>query len=241
MAGLTAVQPKTASTADYDELVGMHPGLAPMHADEAPTEEETMHFNELFSDFMEQLFGNSKEAAKKMLTSAPVLYQGVAKVAFTVLKASHDKYVQQEGVELGAVLFGQGGMIATAVDEVYKLAVAIKIPGVEDEQQYSAAQFEVMRLVGEYMQKSQDDESVDGAQELLLDIEEAGGGLDASTPVSSEDRDTLAAGAAPPPPPLPPEVSPEAAAAVPEGGMPIEEELPVDPAAPPAVPPQGLV
>ena len=242
MAGLIApkapVAPEESIKGEYDELVGVHPGLAPVAPDETPTEEETMHFHEIFSDFINKLHTDSQGAVIKSLKAASELYKGVAKTAFEVLKAVHSEYTQKEDVDLSSVLFGQGGMISTAVDEVFKIAVSLKLPGANDEQQYSAAQFEVMRLVGEYMQKIQDDDGVNEAQELMLDMDEAGGSTDASVPLNAEDRGTLEEAAMPPeeamPPPVPEEMpSPEAQAAVPADGSPIPQQ--------PVPPPQGLV
>lgn len=234
--GITGLVPDKQSTGgQYDDLVGVHPGLAPVAGTEEPTDEETMHFHEIFADFIDKIHGDSKQQVIKSLKTASELYKGVAKTAFEVLKAVYTEYTQKEGVDLGSVLFGQGGMISTAVDEVFQIAIALGLPGTNDEQQYSAAQFEVMRLVGEYLRNTQEDDSVDQAQELMLDMDEAGGASDSSTPLNSEDRNILEEASAPPPPPEEPQVSPEAQAAVPADGSPIASPQPAPP------PPQGLV
>lgn len=212
---------------DYDELVGTNPGLGPVVANEEPNEMEMIQYNELLSDFLETLYGKSEEPAIRMLKSSRELYQGVAKVAFTVLNATHEKYIQREGPIESSVLFGEGGMISTAVDEVFKLAQGAKIPGSDDMNQYSAAQMDAMRLVGELIEKRQEDGSIDEAQDALIDMEMEAGGGEGAEPLNSEEYSRLQRGAAPqvqpspdtPEPALPPEqaVDPAMAGAQPQG------------------------
>jgi hypothetical protein len=97
----------------------------------------------------------------------------VSQASFTLLKGVYDDYKEREGEVPQAVLFGQGGMIATAVDEVFKMASAHKVRGSEDVNQYTAAQMDMMRRVGELLEKEQSDSSVDEAQELMMDVEMA--------------------------------------------------------------------
>ena len=234
----------------YDTLVGVNPGFDPVISDTVPTDEELLHFKDIYADFIDNLYGKSETAAVKMLGNAPQLYSGVAKVAFNVLLATKQEYEQKEGPLDSAIFFGEGGMISTAVDEVFKMARAQGLPGTDDQDQYSAAQFEVMRLVGEMMQSGQEDGSVGEAQDLLQDIDEAGGGGQSAAPLSGDERDTLelaaAEGQAPLPEEQPPEqgIPPQGPPAGPPQGPPPQgppQGAPPQGAAPPQQPPQGLI
>jgi hypothetical protein len=232
---------------EYDKLVGINPGFAPVAADTEPDETELMHFKEIYADFIDKLYDTSEKPAVKLLTSSQNLYEGVAKVAFHVLLATKSEYEQKEGKLDPSVFFGEGGMISTAVDEVFRLAQANRIPGTEDQDQYSASQFEVMRLIGEYIQSGQDDDAVSESQDLLLDIDEAAGGGRHAEPLDSDENDTLALGAAPPPGPeqapeggVPPTAAPPEAIPAEQGGL-VPGGPPPGAAPPPQQPPQGLI
>jgi hypothetical protein len=227
-----------SNNADYDELVGKAPGLAPVAANEEPTGEEQMQYDNLFADFMDVLYGKGEEATKKILQGPGEPYDTIAKTAFTMLKSVVAAYQHERGEIESAVLFGEGGIIHTAVDEIYKRAQAWKIPGVENMDQYAAAQINMMRLVGEYMEQKQDDEGVSEAQEALMDMEEQGnpGGMGDVPPMTGSEKASLRSASAH----MPPEQGPEAAAAPPETMPPEEVAVPPAPIEEEAMP-QGLV
>lgn len=187
MPGLTQDNQVLTQNAEYDELVGDAPGLAPFTANEEPDPAEMEHFHTLYADFMEELMGPQERNAVQMLTSAPDLYQGVSKVAYNVLSAVHQRAEQRDGPVPPAALFGEGAMIHTAVDEVFQMAIANKVPGSESQDQYTAAQMDMSRLVGEFLQGAQEDGAIDEAQEMLLESEGEGVPED----VTAEERMTL--------------------------------------------------
>lgn len=179
--------------ANYDELVSRDPGYGPVAANEEPDEAEMAHYNMMYADFVEVLYGSQVKNAEQMLQTSNDLYLGVSKVAFTILQAVYQRHDQRDGPVPQAALFGQGGMISTAVDEVFSMAMALKLPDSKDQDQYTAAQMDVMRLVGEFLEKSQDDGAVGQAQDLLIDVETADGSVRDTLPINSEEQGDLAA------------------------------------------------
>ena len=217
---------------DYDDLVGDNPAMQPMAGQEPANVMEQTHYDELFADFIDNLYGKNEDAVERMLRSSKDIYKGVATVAFQILRATVTQFEHQNSEKVEpAALFGEGGMISTAVDEVYKMAQALNVPGTEDMNQYTAAQMEVMRLVGDFLEKSQDDNAVGEAQEAMIEMEEMGGGGETAAPLNSEERAALASGAAYEDQPEPAEVPPEETGEYTE--PPMSEES--------AAPPQGLV
>lgn len=187
-----SLSPKQLSNnKQYDELVGSLGAQAePLIANEEPTESEMAHFYDLYSDYMDELLGPQEKNVVKVMRSAKELYQGVAKAAFTVLQAVHMRAEQRDGPVPPAALFAEGGMIHSAVDEAFKMAQINNLPGSDSQDQYTASQMEMQRLVGEYLEKKQDDNAVDEAQELMIDIETYDGAGD-GTPLSPEERARL--------------------------------------------------
>lgn len=158
----------------YDDLVQVKPEEDPWQATEPVTAEEQAHYDDLYADFMDKLYGPNREHVLKILkSSSRDLYSGVAQASFVLLKGVYDEYKRKEGEVPQAALFGEGGMIATSVDEIFKLANVHKLPGSDDINQYTAAQMDMMRRVGELLEKEQSDDAVDEAQDLLMDVEEA--------------------------------------------------------------------
>ena len=156
----------------YDELHTLDPANDPMNADQELSQGEQATYDEMYSDFMDKMLVGGEKPIVKMIKSAPDLYAGVSQAAFTILKAIYPAYAK-EGEDASVALFSEGGMIATAVDEVYQLAQAHRLEGSDDINQYSAAQIDMMRRVGEFMEQRQEDDGVSNAQDLLMDIEEA--------------------------------------------------------------------
>lgn len=168
------VDNQLSRNSEYDSLVGDVPSLEPFVGNEEPDEADMEFFYEMYSDYIEELSGKQKDNAIKMMKSAPDLYQGVSQAAFTILEAVKGRVEAREGAVPPAALFGEGAMIHTAVDEMFKLARAANIPGSEDQDQYTASQMDMQRLVGEYLQKAQEDDAIGEAQELMLDSEGIG-------------------------------------------------------------------
>jgi hypothetical protein len=186
--------PQTAQLSqrpEYDELVALDPGFGPVAANEEPDKAETAHFEMMYADFVEALYGSQSKNAEEMLKTSQNLYTGVAKVAFNILNAVHQRHEQRDGPVPQAALFGEGAMINTAVDEVFSMAMSLKIPEAQDQDQYTAAQMDMMRLVGEFLEKSQSDESINEAQELMLDMETADGLDKPVDPLNAEEQGDL--------------------------------------------------
>jgi hypothetical protein len=179
--------------ADYDELVELDPAFGPVAGNEEPNEEEQAHYDMLYADFMDELFGAQSKNAETMLRTGPELFKSVATVAFNILHAVHQRHEQRDGPVPQAALFGEGGMISTAVDEVFQMAIALQLPDSQDQDQYTAAQMDVMRQVGDYLEKSQDDGAVNESQDLLLDMETADGTVDNTPPLDAREQADLAA------------------------------------------------
>lgn len=171
--GLTDTQASFLNKDDqYGELMTLDPGEDPMASTEEPTRAEQAQFDNLYADFMDVLYGRGEASVLKMVRTTPEIFQGVSQAAFTILRGVWGEFQRKEGEEVTpAILFGEGGMINTAVDEVFSIAKANKLPGSDDINQYAAAQMDMMRRVGEYIQQRQDDGAVEEAQDLMTDIE----------------------------------------------------------------------
>lgn len=178
---------------EYDEYVGQEkatPGMQVLMANEEPSAEEQAHWDDLYADFTDELLDNQQRAADKMLQNAPEPYVGISDVAFTLLKGVYTKHVNREGDVPQSVLFGEGGMIHTAVDVVAQYAITKGIEGADSQDQYTAAQVNMMKKVGELVQSESDDSAVEEAQDLLVDVEMADGDTQPPTP-DQQDRDSL--------------------------------------------------
>jgi hypothetical protein len=177
----------------YDNLITSEPGFEPVTSNEEPSPEEQANYDEMYAAFVDELYGPQRGNAEKMLESGPQLYESVSTVAFNILSAVHQRQEQKDGPVPGASLFGAGGMISTAVDEVFAMAKSMGIPDAQTQDQYTAAQMHIMKLVGEHLEKSQDDDVVGEAQETLLDIETADGTADPTAPLDAEENASLRA------------------------------------------------
>lgn len=191
MAGL--VDESAQFMGKYDDLVELNPQDDPWQASEEATPEEQAHYDELYAEFMDKLYGPQRDNAVRIVKTAPELFLGVSQASFTLLKGVYEEHRRKEGEVPQAALFGEGGMIATAVDEVFKLANTHKLKGSQDRNQYTAAQMDMMRRVGDLLEKEQSDDSVDEAQDLLLDVEEAYNPGAVSGPVGVNDQRDLEA------------------------------------------------
>jgi hypothetical protein len=184
----------SSGNTQYDSLVPDAPGIEPVAGSEEPDQAEQGHYDILYADFMAELYDNNSERVLKILENkqGETFFQGVSDAAFHILKAVHTKHVQKEGPVPPASLFGEGGMLHTAVDEVFAFAQAYGLQGSNAENQYTAAQMDIMRQAGEYLEKSSDDSAISEAQDLMLDIDEAGGGGDHPGVAPSDRRDLAA-------------------------------------------------
>lgn len=162
----------------YDDFVGhtnksvaTDPGIDVLTANEEPTPEEMEHYHEMYADFMAALYDNNSRAVEQMIGSSEQFYEGVSEAAITLLRPVYQKHEQRMGEVPQAALFGEGGMIHTAVEEVFQFAQALGIDGSQDQDQYTAAHIDMMRKVGEYIENKSDDGAVEEAQDLLVDVE----------------------------------------------------------------------
>lgn len=181
-----------SANSEYDELVQYDPAYAPVSGNEEPDEMEQAHYDALYADFMEELYDNQSDNAVQMLKANGEIYNGVSKTAFMLLKSVYQKHESRNGPTPQAALFGEGGMIHTAVDEMFKFAQAYQIAGSDNQDQYNAAQMDMMRQVGEFLEKDRDDGAVGEAQDLMIEMDELGGGQP-NGPVSRRDRESLEA------------------------------------------------
>ena len=175
--------------ADFNDLVTMEPAVQPIIGSEEPTQEEIDALDDITSEVVKFIYGDNNASVLGSIANTPELYQGVGFAAFQILLSIKQQF-ELEGTKVPpATLFGEGGAIHTTVDELFQVAQAAGVEGSDDEAQYSASVMEVMRLAGEYIETTGDDDSISEAQELLIDIEETGqGGMIVET---SEDEESL--------------------------------------------------
>lgn len=209
------------SAAMYDELVGMDRGFEQAAANEPASPEEQEQYDNFLSMYIKVLDGPQQERIVDMLDASKNLYQGVSRAAFLTLQSTKLKYEQTRGAINPSVFFGEGGMISTAVDLVFQMAQAAGIAQSDDMEQYSAAQFDIMRQVGEHMRAAQEDGAIGEAQDYLVDMEmgpDDSDEYDDVDPPDAEDRRALESAAAPP-----------MEEPAPEPEMPMPEEAPMPP------------
>lgn len=168
-------QKSPAPAKDFQSMISMEPALGPLTADEQPTAEEMDALDDINSEVIKFIHGDNRNPVMGMISNARELYQGISQAAFQILLATKQKYEAGGQKVPPAALFGEGAAIHTAVDELFQIAQAAQLPGSDDQDQYSAAMMNIMRLAGEHIEKSNDDDSVAEAQELLIDVETAGG------------------------------------------------------------------
>lgn len=184
----------------YDDFVGgagmeqqeaANAGISVLTANEEPTSEEMYHYHEMYADFMEALYDNNSRNVEQMIGSSEQLYEGVSEAAITLLRPVYQAHEQKEGEVPQAALFGEGGMIHTAVEEVFQFAQAAGIDGSQSQDQYTAAHVDMMRKVGEFIEKKSDDSAVEEAQDLMVDVEMADPNYSGSPEMSTEDTAEL--------------------------------------------------
>lgn len=182
----------------YDDFVGYSnkdvatdPGIDVLTANEEPTEDEMAHYHEMYADFMEALYDNNSRSVEQLIGSSEQFYEGVSEAAMLLLRPVYQKHEQQVGEVPQASLFGEGGMIHTAVEEVFKFAQASGIEGSQDQDQYTAAHVDMMRKVGEFIENKSDDGAVEEAQDLLVDVEMADPNYSGSPQMQPDDTETL--------------------------------------------------
>jgi len=172
---------------DFDKFVSLEPAVAPLAGSEPASQEEQDALDDVMSEVIKFIHGDNNSSIMRIMNNSQELYQGVGQAAFQILLATKQKY-ERGGQELpSATIFGEGGAIHSAVDEMFQLAQAARIPGSEDQDQYAASIMEVMRLAGEHIESGSDDTSVNEAQELMIDIESTGG----PRPVEPADEDSI--------------------------------------------------
>jgi hypothetical protein len=214
---------------EYDEYVDVQapaPELAPLTASETPDEEEQAHYDTMYADFIDLLYEDSVKQVTEMLSTGGDMYDRASQAAFMLLNKVYREHDMRDGPTPQAALFGEGGMIHTAVDEIFQFAQARHIPGADEQDQYTAAQINMMRLVGEELEKEQDDDAVEEAQSLMVDVEmqDPNYALDPQ-PLGAEDKmaleDIEAQGAAAQAPPVPQEqgAAPAPQPQAPTGGL----------------------
>lgn len=162
------------ATKDFGTYETLDPALGPFEANEEPTKEEQDSLDDVMAEVLKFIHGDNNASVLGSIGNTQDLYQGVGAAAFQILLATKQKFEMGENTLPPAVLFGNGGAVHSTVDEIFQLAQAAGIPGSEDQDQYTAAIMEVMRLAGEYIETSGDDSSVGEAQELLIDVEQTG-------------------------------------------------------------------
>jgi hypothetical protein len=160
---------------NFEQYVSMQPEFGPVNATEEPNAAEKEAYEDIHAEVLEFIHGPQGDNVVKMLQTAPELYQGVGQAAFQILLATKQKLEGKNGKPLPpAALWGEGAGIHTTVDELYQLAKMENIPGSEQQDQYMASMFEVYRLAGDHIQNSNEDESINEAQDLIADIEMTG-------------------------------------------------------------------
>ena len=158
---------------NFEEMVTMTPAFGPLNADEEPTQEEVDALDDINAEVLNFIHGDNNSSVMGSIGNAVELYQGVGAAAFQILLAVKQKFEAGGEKVPPAALFGEGGAIHSTIDELFQLAQAAGMEGSDDQDQYNASMMEVMRLAGDHIEKTNDDDSVAEAQELLIDIETA--------------------------------------------------------------------
>lgn len=172
---------------DFENMISMTPAMGPLNADEEPTAEEMDAYEDISAEVIKFINGDNNAAVLAAVSNTPELYQGISQAAFQILLATKQKYEQGGQKVPPAALFGEGGAIHTAVDELFQMASAAGVPGADDQDQYSAAMMNVMVLAGDYIEKASDDTSIAEAQDLLIDVEAASGEPQRTMPPMQDD------------------------------------------------------
>ena len=159
---------------DLGQYGTLEPALSPFEGTEEPTQEEIDALDDITSEVLNFIHGPNNDAVLGSIGNAQELYQGIGAAAFQILLATKAKFEEGGTKVPPATLFGEGGAIHTTIDELFQLAQAAGIPGANEQDQYSAAMMEVMRLAGDHIETTGDDASVAEAQELLIDVERTG-------------------------------------------------------------------
>ena len=175
---------------DFNDYIDMDPAFGPISADEEPTPEELDALEDINAEVLKVIYGDNNDAVMGVIKNANELYQGVGLAAFQILLSTKTKFEAGGQKVPPAALFGEGAAIHTTVDELFQLAQAAGIPGSDTEEQYTAAMMEVMRLTGDHIEKSGDDDSVGEAQDLMIDIEAAAGNT-GPVQLGQEDEDDV--------------------------------------------------
>lgn len=162
---------------DFSKHITAEPAFGPLTADQEPTPEEQDARDDAVAEMMTFMYGDNSDSVLGVMSNARELYQGVGQAAYHILNATKTKFEKGDVQLPSAAIFGEGGMIHSAVEELMQLAQAAGLPGSDDQDQYHAAMFETYRLVGEHIQSSGEDGSIAEAQELLIDVETAGGNM----------------------------------------------------------------
>lgn len=156
---------------NFSDMVSLQPQFGPLSADEEPTPEETRAFNAMYTEVLEFIHGPKSESVLGTISNAPELYQGIGNTAFQILLAVKQNMEKDGKPVEPAALWGEGGAIQSTVDELFQLARAARLPEADNPDMFSAAMFETYRLAGEYIQNANEDDAINEAQELLVDVE----------------------------------------------------------------------
>jgi hypothetical protein len=153
---------------------GFDPAMQHMVADQEPTPEEEKLLTGGIIDMGEWAFSDQGLIAILDVLNqpnGPELWQVVPTIAAGMLQKARPALDQAAGGETpGAVWFGEGGMISSAVDIIFDIAEQEQVPGYDDPDQYQASVMGVYKAVGEEILNTGDANSIAEASSLAGDV-----------------------------------------------------------------------
>ena len=176
---------------------GFDPAMEHLTADQEPTEEEEKLLAGGIIDMGEWAFsdaglGNILNVLNQ--PNGPELWEVVPKIATGMLQKARPALDKAAGGETpGAVWFGEGGMISSAVDILFDIAEQEQVPGWDDTDQYQAAVMGVYKAVGEEILNTDDKSSQLEAKSLASDMARTNPDGSMQDPVNLEQKPVAAA------------------------------------------------
>jgi len=132
--------------------------------------EEEQQLLDSVMDTIEALVnGQLKAKVDDTLNASPDLWQSVSQLSNGIVQRMAFQ-LDEQGIENdGGIFFGENGVIQQTVEMLWDEAAKIDHPSVEDEEQFNAAYFATIKLVGESLE--QDEDSAREAQDYILEVE----------------------------------------------------------------------
>ena len=112
------------------------------------------------------IFGESMHSVVRSIKANDDMYQAVSTTAFEILKREHNRLIENGEKPEPSVFFAETGAVPVVVDALWDLGRQINLPGADDPDQYAAAVINVMKLAGEHIADSGDEDAIGEAEDL---------------------------------------------------------------------------